>query len=64
MSRVIVDGRTAVISGAGSGIGRALAVRLSVHGCPVALTDWDEGGFGGYRRRSVRSGADPGAGRA
>lgn len=32
-------GRTAVITGAGSGIGRALAVRLSAHGCPVAIVD-------------------------
>jgi NAD(P)-dependent dehydrogenase (short-subunit alcohol dehydrogenase family) len=32
-------GRTVVISGAGSGIGRALAQRLSGHGCPVAIVD-------------------------
>ncbi len=38
----IVAGRTAVITGAGSGIGRALAQRLSAHGCPVALVDWNE----------------------
>ncbi len=35
-------GRTAVITGAGSGIGRALAVRLSAHGCPVAIVDANE----------------------
>jgi NAD(P)-dependent dehydrogenase (short-subunit alcohol dehydrogenase family) len=40
-----VSGRTAVISGAASGIGRALAQRLSSHGCPVALTDVDELGL-------------------
>jgi NADP-dependent 3-hydroxy acid dehydrogenase YdfG len=39
---IIVAGRTAVITGAGSGIGRALAQRLSAHGCPVALCDWNE----------------------
>lgn len=45
MGRVPVDGRTAVISGAGSGIGRALAQRLAAHGCPVALTDWNADGL-------------------
>ncbi len=45
MSRVAVDGRTAFVSGAGSGIGRAVAERLSAHGCPVALVDWDEAGL-------------------
>lgn len=40
-----ISGRTAVISGAASGIGRALAQRLSTHGCPVALTDIDEVGL-------------------
>jgi NAD(P)-dependent dehydrogenase (short-subunit alcohol dehydrogenase family) len=38
-------GKTAVITGAASGIGRALAVRLSQHGCPVALADADEAGL-------------------
>jgi len=40
-----LDGRTAVISGAGSGIGRALAQRLAAHGSPVAICDWDEEGL-------------------
>jgi NADP-dependent 3-hydroxy acid dehydrogenase YdfG len=44
-ARVPVDGRTAVISGAGSGIGRAVAVRLAGHGCPVAIVDWDAEGL-------------------
>lgn len=44
-SRNVVAGRTAVISGAGSGIGRALAQHLSRVGCPVAICDWDEDGL-------------------
>jgi NAD(P)-dependent dehydrogenase (short-subunit alcohol dehydrogenase family) len=45
--RVQVSGRTAVISGAASGIGRALALRLAAHGCALALSDWDEAGLKG-----------------
>ena len=45
MSKRKISGRTVVISGAASGIGRALAQRLSTHGCPVALTDIDELGL-------------------
>jgi NADP-dependent 3-hydroxy acid dehydrogenase YdfG len=40
--RIPVDGRTAFVSGAGSGIGAAVARRLAVHGCPVAIVDQDE----------------------
>ena len=38
----VISGRTVVITGAASGIGRALAQRLSAHGCPVAIADVDE----------------------
>jgi short-subunit dehydrogenase len=34
--------RTAVITGAGSGLGRALALELALHGCDLALSDIDE----------------------
>ncbi|QEC47985.1 SDR family oxidoreductase [Baekduia soli] len=44
-SQRTVDGRTAVITGAGSGIGAAVARRLAAHGCPVALADRDEDGL-------------------
>jgi NADP-dependent 3-hydroxy acid dehydrogenase YdfG len=38
----VISGRTVVITGAASGIGRALAQRLSAHSCPVAIADVDE----------------------
>jgi NADP-dependent 3-hydroxy acid dehydrogenase YdfG len=44
-TKVPVDGRTAFVSGAASGIGRAVAQRLAAHGCPVALVDQDEAGL-------------------
>ena len=44
-TKVPVDGRTAYISGAASGIGRAMARRLSDHGCPVAIVDRDDEGL-------------------
>jgi len=37
-----VDGAVAVITGAGSGIGRATAHRLADHGCAVVVSDVDE----------------------
>jgi NADP-dependent 3-hydroxy acid dehydrogenase YdfG len=43
--KVQVDGRTAYVSGAASGIGRAVAQRLAAHGCPVAIVDQDEEGL-------------------
>ncbi|MGA9858926.1 MAG: SDR family oxidoreductase [Solirubrobacteraceae bacterium] len=42
---VHIDGRTAYVSGAASGIGRAIAHRLAAHGCPLALVDQDEEGL-------------------
>ncbi|SEH63396.1 NADP-dependent 3-hydroxy acid dehydrogenase YdfG [Mycolicibacterium rutilum] len=43
--RRTISGRTAVITGAASGIGRALAQRLSSYSCPVAIVDVDEQGL-------------------
>ena len=42
-----VDGRTAYVSGAASGIGRAMALRLAAHACPVAIVDQDLEGLEG-----------------
>ncbi|MET0475161.1 MAG: SDR family NAD(P)-dependent oxidoreductase [Mycobacterium sp.] len=44
-ARRTISGRTAVISGAASGMGRSLAQRLAAHGSPVAITDIDEQGL-------------------
>src|SRR6516165_8904182 len=44
-TKVRIDGRTAFVSGAASGIGRAVAQRLSAHGCPVAIIDQNEAGL-------------------
>jgi NADP-dependent 3-hydroxy acid dehydrogenase YdfG len=44
-AKTIVSGRTAVITGAASGIGRAMAQRLSRYGSPVAIADVDPGGL-------------------
>ncbi|MFV8049315.1 SDR family NAD(P)-dependent oxidoreductase [Mycobacterium sp. 48b] len=43
--RRTISGHTVVITGAASGIGRALAHRLSKHSCPVAIADVDDVGL-------------------
>lgn len=45
--RMSLGGRTAVITGAGGGIGRAIAVALASRGCNLALADIDNDGMTG-----------------
>ena len=45
--RMRLNGRTAVITGAAGGIGRAIAVSLARRGCNLALADIDEAGLAG-----------------
>jgi NAD(P)-dependent dehydrogenase (short-subunit alcohol dehydrogenase family) len=40
-----LDGKVVVITGAGSGIGRELALQAAAQGAELALSDWDETGL-------------------
>jgi NAD(P)-dependent dehydrogenase (short-subunit alcohol dehydrogenase family) len=53
-------GKVAVVTGAGSGIGRALAQRLAAEGMRVALADVDPAGLGDTGRLLIEAGTDPG----
>ena len=44
-SEMMMSGRTAVVTGAASGIGRAIAISLARRGCDLALADVDETGM-------------------
>ena len=45
--QMVLKGRTAVVTGAAGGIGRAIAVSLAKRGCNLALADIDEAGLAG-----------------
>jgi NADP-dependent 3-hydroxy acid dehydrogenase YdfG len=51
------EGKVAVITGAGSGIGRALALHLSAKGAKLALSDIDVGGLAETVRQTEALGA-------
>lgn len=50
------EGRVAAITGAGSGMGRALALEMTRRGCHVALSDVDAEGLAVTARRAERAG--------
>ena len=46
MNSLSLAGRVAIVTGGGSGIGRAIAMRMAVSGAAVALWDRDPGAMG------------------
>ena len=52
-----IRGAAAAITGAASGIGRALALELAARGCDLALADRDEGGLQAVAAEIAKAGA-------
>ena len=48
---MLLNDKTAVITGAASGIGRSLALQLAAKGCHLALVDRDESGLDDIKRQ-------------
>jgi NAD(P)-dependent dehydrogenase (short-subunit alcohol dehydrogenase family) len=53
-----LEGKRAIVTGAGAGIGRAIALRLSAEGARVALADVDEGAARGVAREIEEAGGE------
>jgi NAD(P)-dependent dehydrogenase (short-subunit alcohol dehydrogenase family) len=51
--------KVAVVTGAGSGIGRALALGLAQRGARLAIADWDDGGLQATAERLRARGSQP-----
>jgi short-subunit dehydrogenase len=54
-----IRGAAAAVTGAASGIGRALALELAARGCDLALADRDEAGLQTVAAEIGKAGADP-----
>src|SRR5689334_20112433 len=53
-----LEGKVAIVTGAGSGIGRATALRLAQEGARVVLVDRDEAGGGTTRGLLTAAGGE------
>ena len=53
-----LKGKVAAITGAGSGIGQAAAIRLAEEGCSVAILDWNRKGAEATAKQARRSGVE------
>src|SRR5215470_16715279 len=51
-----ISGSSAAVTGAASGIGRALALELAARGCNLALADRDEAGLASVAAELAKSG--------